>query len=136
MSYRGIEDFYANDWEFIDGINVRNYGFYINTINNPATYGNDVFTGDYSLVGPTCIAGASQTWIKQCYESLTGGFIPITSGGGASSYYGDGLWSATGNRIVLFGGSATIGASDGASSLSVSNASSDSDVSVGAALSR
>lgn len=136
MSYRGIEDFYANDWEFIDGINVRNYGFYINTINNPATYGNDVFTGDYSLVGPTCIAGVSQTWIKQCYESLTGGFIPITSGGGASSYYGDGFWSATGDRIVFFGGSPYYGASDGASCLAVNNASSYSDVNVGAALSR
>ena len=51
MSYRGIEHFYGNVWNWVDGINIQDNVPYIN--NNPATFADDVFTGDYVSAGIT-----------------------------------------------------------------------------------
>ena len=129
MSYRGIENLYADIWEFIDGVNVNNYQFYVNT--TPSTYASDVFTGNYVAKGPLCLAAASGSYIKRCSVSVDGGFIPTIGAGSATTFYTDGFWSATGARVVFFGGSAGSGALGGLSALSVGSASSGSDVSFG-----
>jgi hypothetical protein len=129
MSYRGIENLYADIWEFIDGVNVNNYQFYVNTI--PSTYASDVFTGNYVAKGSLCLAGASASYIKRCSVSIDGGFIPTIVAGSATTFYADGFWSATGARVVLFGGDASDGALDGLGALAVSAASSHSDVNFG-----
>ena len=132
MSYRGIENMYADIWEFVDGVNVNNYQFYVN--GKYSTFASDVFTGDYVAKGPLTVAGANNSLIKRCNVSADGGFIPTTIGGSTTTLYGDALWSATGARIVLYGGYAGNGSSDGLGSLLVSNASSSSYVGVGAAV--
>ena len=134
MSYRGIENLYADIWEFIDGVNINNYQFYVN--GKYSTFASDMFTGDYVAKGQLCVAGASNSLIKRCAISVDGGFIPTVVGGSTTTYYGDALWSATGARIALYGGSAHYGASAGLGALLVSNTSSVSAVGVGAALSR
>lgn len=134
MSYRGIEDFYANDWEFIDGVNINNYQAYVN--NNPATFASDVFTGDYVAKGSLFIAGASASYIKRCNITLEGGFIPTVIGGAATTFYGDGCWSATGARVLLHGGNAYHGSLAGASAVSVYNASSGSAADIVASVCR
>ena len=134
MSYRGIEDFYANDWEFIDGININNYQAYVN--NNPATFASDVFTGDYVAKGSLFIAGASSSYIKRCNITLEGGFIPTVVGGSATTFYGDAVWSATGAKVYLHGGAANNGSLDGAGAVTVNNTSSGSSVAIGASVCR
>ena len=134
MSYRGIENLYADIWEFIDGVNINNYQFYVN--GKYSTFASDVFTGDYVAKGPLCVAGASNSLIKRCDVSEDGGFIPTVIGGSTTTYYGDAFWSATGARVAIHGGAADYGASDGLGALSVGSASSASNVALGAALSR
>lgn len=134
MSYRGIENMYADIWEFVDGININNYQAYVNQ--KWSTFASDVFTGDYVAKGPLIAAGASNSLIKRCNVSADGGFIPTTIGGSTTTFYGDALWSATGARIALYGGNAGSGASDGLGTLAVDYASSNSYASIGAAVCR
>ena len=49
MIYRGIEDIYGNTWDFLDGINIKNYQAYINY--DFTTYQSDVFDGNYKALG-------------------------------------------------------------------------------------
>lgn len=132
MSYRGIENMYADIWEFVDGVNVNNYQFYVN--GKYSTFKSDIFTGDYVAKGPLTVAGTSNSLIKRCAVSSDGGFIPTVVGGSTTTFYGDALWSATGARIVIYSGSAANGSSDGLGALAVANASSDSAVNFGAAV--
>lgn len=132
MSYRGIENMYADIWEFVDGVNVNNYQFYVN--GKYSTFQSDVFTGDYVAKGPLTAAGASNSLIKRCTVSVDGGFIPTVVGGSTTTFYGDALWSATGARVAFYGGDANSGASAGLGALGGVSASSDSNVAFGAAV--
>lgn len=133
MSYRGIENMYADIWEFVDGVNVNNYQFYVN--GKYSTFQSDVFTGDYAAKGPL-ISAAANSLIKRCNVSADGGFIPTTVGGSTTTFYGDALWSNTGARIAFYGGSAVDGASDGLGALSVDITSSNLGPNIGAAVCR
>ena len=134
MSYRGIENLYADIWEFVDGINVNNYQAYVNQ--KWSTFASDVFSGDYVAKGPLISAAANNSLIKRCNVSADGGFIPTTVGGSTTTFYGDALWSETGARIAIYGGDAGYGLSGGLGALSVAYASSDSSANVGAAVCR
>ena len=135
MSYRGIENMYADIWEFVDGVNVNNYQFYVN--GKYSTFQSDVFTGNYVAKGPLTVAGAANSLIKRCAVSSDGGFIPTVVGGSTTTFYGDALWSATGAKIAFYGGVASnVGASGGLGALSVADASSASAVGIGAAVCR
>ena len=134
MSYRGIENMYADIWEFVDGVNINNYQFYVN--GKYSTFQSDVFTGDYVAKGPLTVAGASNSLIKRCAVSVDGGFIPTVVGGSTTTFYGDALWSATGAKVAFYGGDASDGASGGLGALHVSAASSLSNAAFGAAVCR
>ena len=134
MSYRGIENMYADIWEFVDGVNVNNYQFYVN--GKYSTFASDVFTGDYVSKGPLISASASNSLIKRCAVSSDGGFIPTVVGGSTTTFYGDALWSATGARIAFYGGDALYGAPAGLGTLLVNAASSVSIAYLGAAVCR
>ncbi len=135
MSYRGIENMYADIWEFVDGVNVNNYQFYVN--GKYSTFQSDIFTGDYVTKGPLTVAGAANSLIKRCAVSVDGGFIPTVVGGSTTTFYGDVLWTATGARIALYGGAAhASGASGGLGVLAVNGASSSSSADHGAAVCR
>lgn len=134
MSYRGIENLYADIWEFVDGININNYQAYVNQ--KWSTFASDVFTGDYVAKGPLIAAGVNGSFIKRCNVSADGGFIPTTIGGSTTTFYGDAFWSATGAVVVLYSGNANYGASCGLGTLFVSGASSASYDHGGAAVCR
>ena len=106
MSYRGIENWYADCWEFIDGINVQNYKVFLNQ--NPATFADDVFTGDYVDSGVT-LPIMSGSYIKK----ITGNFLPTADGGSSSTFVTDAGWSASIGTLVFFGGGPGIGLSAG-----------------------
>ena len=125
---------YADIWEFVDGVNVNNYQFYVN--GKSSTFASDVFTGDYVAKGPLTVADANNSLIKRCAVSVDGGFIPTVVGGSTTTFYGDALSSATGARVVIHGGSAAHGASDGLGALIVYYASSILTADFGAAVCR
>ena len=131
MSYRGIENWYGDIWEMIDGINVQNRLVYLNQ--NLSTFASDVFTGDYVSTGIS-LPVASASYIKDINFSEDG-FIPTLVGGSSGTFVTDGVWSTTGNTVVYFGGIAKHGALDGSFCLNSNTASGASIVNVGASVS-
>ena len=99
MSYRGIENWYVDCWEFIDGLNIQNYKVFLNQ--NPATFADDVFTGDYVDSGVT-LPAMSASYIKK----ITGNFLPTAVGGSSSTFVTDGGWSSSAGTLVFFGAAA------------------------------
>ena len=127
MSYRGIENFYADCWEWIDGININNYVVYIN--NKASTFADDVYTGDYVSTGVT-LPAASGGYISN-FANSSKGFLPSAVTGSSTTYVTDGLWTTTGSMALLFGGSANNGALAGAFCLAANSAASNVYVNIG-----
>lgn len=111
MSYRGIENFYADIFEWIDGVNFSERLVY--TSKTQSTFASDVFSGDYTSTGVTL---PSSGYISNMNFS-TKGFIPTTSGGSDSTYVTDYVNSDTGSLVAAFGGYAGAGLLCGAACL-------------------
>jgi hypothetical protein len=102
MSYRGIENWYASMFKFIDGVNVQERKYFINS--NPATFADDVFTGDYVDSGITSVATSG--YVSNLVPNKKG-FVASAVAGSDSTYVPDYFYQNTGNRVVLFGGTAS-----------------------------
>lgn len=105
MSYRGCENFFGNVWWIVDGINISSHVPYISQ--NPDSYADDVFTGDYVSTGITM--GSTIGYARNLGNSGQG-FFPTsvtsgTSATGTTDYY----YPATGNRVVVVGGNTNNG---------------------------
>ena len=109
MSYRGIENWYGQIYKFIDGVNVNAYVYYVN--NNPATFADDVFTGDYINTGITSVT--ANGYVKNLVASGKGFVASDTSGGSYSAFVPDYFYQSTSTNILYFGGVAGIGAKAG-----------------------
>ena len=133
MSYRGIEDFYGNLNNWVDGINIQENVPFIN--NNSATFADDIFTGDYVSAGITM--GAVNGW-QNTLAPVGTGLFPTTVGAASSTKITDYYYQGTGNGVVKLGGHAASGADAGAHagafSLYAYDASSAAPVTVGSAL--
>lgn len=129
MSYRGIENFYADIFEWIDGININERVVY--TSNTQSSFASDVFTGAYTTTGVTL---PSSGYIKDMNFS-TRGFIPTVSGGTDSTFVPDYVNSDAGARVAAFGGTAGNGLVCGAVCLYAGIASSSTYAPVGAGIS-
>ena len=108
MSYRGIENWYASMFKFIDGVNVQERKYFINS--NPATFADDVFTGDYVDSGITSVA--TNGYVSNLVPSKKG-FVASAVAGSDSTYIPDYFYQAAGNMIILFGGRAGTGLNAG-----------------------
>ena len=117
MSYRGIENWYGNTWNWADGINV-----------NEGTAGNVHVTNDYTdfadgtTSGYTLLSSSFPTTTGFIQNILNTGAYFLSSdntGGSSSTYLTDQHFaSASASRVVLVGGSAVNGASAGGFCLS------------------
>ena len=104
MSYRGIENWYGSMFKFIDGVNVQERKYFINS--NPATFADDVFTGDYVDSGITSVATSG--YVSNLVPSKKG-FVASAVAGSNSTYIPDYFYQAAGSLVVSFGGSAATG---------------------------
>lgn len=128
MSYRGCENLFGNVWRMIDGINIRDRKVYLN--DNPNTYADDVFDGDYKDVEVTM--SSSNGYARQIAGNKNGFFPTSVSGGSSAVGTTDYYYQNSGDRIALLGGYASTGLSAGPLSLSVNSGSGFSSVHVGA----
>jgi len=111
MSYRGIENFFGNCWNWIDGVNIGVGANYNVHVSNTDTDFADNTSTNYDLVGQC----ASANGYVQNIADVPGAFIPNdTTGASSSSYLTDYFYINTGNRVARFGGSAGSGAGAGA----------------------
>ncbi len=110
MSYRGIENFFGNCWNWLDGINVLDRLAYVS--NTRAHFADDTST-NYTALG-VAMPASSGSYIRNL-QTLAQAFLPSSvTGGSATTYMTDGLWTATGWRVVVVGGSAISAARAGA----------------------
>lgn len=101
--YRGVEDIFGNIYQFLDGLNIKDYIAYI--CYDPAKYASDVFTGDYKAVGYTNTS-SDNSYIKTLgYDSKNPLVaLPTSTGGSSSTYIPDCYRCNSDNRIARVGG--------------------------------
>lgn len=100
MIYRGIEDIYGALWQFVDGINIKDYVAYVSQNSND--YAVDKFDGSYKALGYTNYSTSGQYQSAVGYDANNPIVDFPTAGGGASNtYMTDYYWCAEGNRIAL-----------------------------------
>ena len=129
MSYRGIENFFGNCWNWVDGFNINSSVAYVN--NTTSQFSDDTAT-NYINIGTI----ANATGYPNSILNINNAILPATVGGSSSTYFTDYLWIATGWRVASFGGNAAYGASAGAFYWVCDNDSSDRDRRLGARLAR
>ena len=100
--YRGIEDIFGNIWQFVDGINIKDYKTYI--CYDSDKYAVDTFSGSYKAVGYTN-ASVNAFASKLGYDSANPMVAMTTEAVGSSDtnmcdYY----YQNSGNRIARVGG--------------------------------
>jgi hypothetical protein len=105
MSYRGIENFFGNCWNWTDGFNINDRFAHVS--NNPSMFDDtSLTTNGYIALGtqmPT-----SNGWVTG-HQNIDNAFLPNGIGGSSSTYWTDQYFQSTGLRAALFGGSADLG---------------------------
>ena len=143
--YRGIEDFWGNVWEWVDGVNWNAEVYHGSTYyvcNNPANYADDTATNytalSYKGNAFEGVAGWSSSYITT--EGLDTGnnshvMLPSAAGSGSeSTYYCDACYSATGWRVFRHGSFWSDGSICGLFSAGLNSTSSDSALALGSRL--
>ncbi|MCQ4894906.1 hypothetical protein [Anaerotruncus sp. DFI.9.16] len=133
--YRGIEDFWGNVWEWVDGVNWNGGTYYV--CNNPANYADDTAT-NYTALSYKGNTGWSSSYITT--EGLDTGnnshvMLPSAAGSGSeSTYYCDACWSSTGWRVFQHGGGWNYGSHCGLFTAVLNYSSSSSSANFGSRL--
>ena len=107
MSYRGIENFFGNCWNWVDGFNINSSVAYVN--NTTSQFSDDTAT-NYINIGTIANASGHPNSILNINNAI----LPATVGGSSSTYFTDYFWISPGWRVARFGGSADYGAGAGA----------------------
>lgn len=131
ISYRGLEDWWGNIWEWTDGINIQ-------ADNKPwiADHGfqSDLFAAPYASMGvtlPNVNGYVSDIHVTPEHDYC---FLPSEVGASATTKLCDYYYQSTGNRIALRSGSWNDGSNAGPFRWSVYGASSGRDRRFGARL--
>jgi len=109
FSYRGIENYWGNIGEFVDGINIRDNVPYIS--NND--FQSDLFSAPYESLGRT-LPSSNGYGSGQVLDTDIGlSSLPISLNGSSSSYYCDYYYQNTGDRIARVGAGWSYGSGSG-----------------------
>lgn len=132
--WRGIEGFWGNVWEWVDGVNW-NYGNYY-VCNDPSKYVDDVTTNytALSFAGSTHWDG---DYITEEGLDITNNHVILprsANAGSSSTYECDACWSGTGRCVFRHGGHWDYGSSCGLFAAVLYNDSSSSSSDIGSRL--
>lgn len=100
MKFLGVENFYGNVWEFVDGLTIVNHVCKITE--DPSKY-DDVGTS-YEITAGAVPSGESGSYIKEMRATNDAPFLPSVVGGSETTYFCDALWTMGGTKIARFGG--------------------------------
>jgi hypothetical protein len=103
MAYRGIENWYGNCWNWVDGMNIGESGNYKVWVNNNDTQFADNTSTNYTEIGTAL--STNNTFVTNILDISTA-FIPSAGGGSSTTGLCDAYFVATGQRVALFGGDA------------------------------
>ena len=112
--WRGIEGFWGNAWEFVDGVNWDGGVYYV--CNDPTKYADDT-SANYTALSFRGATNWNCSYITQ--EGLDTGnnphvMLPSAAGSGSETTYTcDTCWSDTGKHVLLHGGNWSDGSACG-----------------------
>lgn len=111
MIYRGVENLFANIWQFVDGINIKDRLAYI--CKDHSQYADNVFADPYKPLAYT--NADANGYAKTLGLDVDEPFFrfPTEVGGSTSTYMADYYYQNTGNRVARVGGGFDAGAYDG-----------------------
>lgn len=111
MIYRGVENLFANIWQFVDGINIKDRLAYI--CKDHSQYADNVFADPYKPLAYT--NADANGYAKTLGLDVDEPFFrfPTEVGGSTSTYMADYYYQNTGNRVARVGGYFNSGADDG-----------------------
>lgn len=133
--WRGIEGFWGNVWEWVDGVNWYGGTYYV--CNDPSKYTDDT-SMNYTALSFKGASNWSSSYITQ--EGLDTGsnphvMLPSVAGSGSeTTYVCDACWSSAGWRVFLHGGVWSIGSFCGLFAASLDSDSSYSGSALGSRL--
>ena len=131
---RGIEGFWGNIWEWVDGINFNNGEYWVCT--DPSHYADDT-SSYYTKLGYTGATNWSQSYItaEGMDNNVPWAMLPSAAGTGSeSTYQSDACWSSTGWRVCRRGGSWASGSNAGLFAVALDGASSSPSANFGSRL--
>lgn len=112
----GIENFYANEWKYLDGI--YGYGGYLykkdveDMTADPAS-ASELTGGTYEKINTAVIASASNSAISDISYDITHPHLMFSTAVGSPNPSGDACWANTNFNCVIAGGNLIIGLSGG-----------------------
>ena len=113
--YRGIEDFWSNIFEWVDGLNVSNTKYYV--CNDPSSYADSTATGYTALSYARPGQSMNAQYITQMgFDSANPHVMLPTaaSGGSSTTYYCDSVWLGTASwQVAQRGGNWNYGLHNG-----------------------
>ena len=121
----GIENFYANEWKYLDGI--YGYGGYlykkdVEDMTSDPTSASDLTGGTYEKINTAVVASASNSAISDISFDSTYPHLMFTTAIGSPNPSGDACWANTKFNCVIAGGSFGLGLSVGLFAFDVSSA--------------
>ena len=136
MKYRGIENQFGNCWNWADGINVNvsaTGNVHIADDNDRANYADDTAT-NHTLVTSSLTTGSANI---SDFLPVDPYFLAESTGGTSAQYVTDRHFgSASSNRVVLVGGSASLGGDAGVFALFATVSSGSRNRAIGGRLAR
>lgn len=130
VSYRGLEDWWGNIWEWTDGINVQDHVPYV----ADHDYVSNKFDGHYESLGFTMPNNNGFVSDIGVTDKFDWGFLPSEVGASATTKLCDYYYQSTGNRVALRGGDWSVGSLAGPFYWYLYGTSSDRHRSLGARL--
>jgi hypothetical protein len=114
MKLFGLEDFWGNAWEWIDGFYYNSNYHILTATEGFNDTGENYIDRDFYYVN-------GEGYIDQCYGTTHFGFLPTSVDGSETTYYCDTASQIIENSSPLFGGYYSSGAQAGAFNISFSN---------------
>ena len=109
MSYRGIENFFGNCWNWVDGFNILDQQAYVTNTRN---YFVDDTSTNLIMLGTRM--PQTSAYVRE-HQNIDNAFLPASvSAASSTTGWTDYYFQASGWRVAFFGGNASIGASAGA----------------------
>lgn len=103
MSYRGIENWYGNAYDWVDGFNILDHQAFVS--NDVSTFADNTTTGYEELGTPM----PNVNGYPNNHQPLEVGMLPASIGGSTSTGWCDYYYQNTGWRTAPFGGAASAG---------------------------
>ena len=132
--FLGVEDFYSNVWEWVDGVTLVSQVFKITR--NPDKYNDTGVDAEISQPSGCTASANNDKYITKVQGTNDAGFLPAGSGGSSSTYFCDNMWTADGTRVVVFGGDWSYAAKVGAFCWGLRDTASNAYANVGSRLCR